>query len=460
MKKVLAILLVVCLVAALAACGTKDDTNTSAPPSNTGSSAPPSDNSSAPPSDNGDSEDNGTAWPVNTGFFDPDFDYSVFPNFKVGFLSFSNGFLNVEWDKANVDWAARMNINYTGMWAPATQGDIDGYFSAIQTYCDQGYDGLLLMPESTTYVRCKEICDENDMLWFAVMSQARDYAGDSRLVAPSVGMDQYGFGRALFHFLWDWKEANHPDVDWENVGFVNVEMGTSVELRKRADACEMLWAERLPEFGVYDPSPAINPKNFWVADVTTGNRDQVTAQNLTTQIITANPNIEVWLVAANVDQYAMGAANAIENLNLIEQSAVACCGGSDLIQQWDSGVKNAWRAAYFTPQSIFAETGVCALWEYMAGHVTPETIWPEWVNVNDKGDRHDASGNVIEEFSYATMLLSSCMLAEDTYKTYLEWSDLYCYGPDSDGHYNYDKVYDLSLFTVVEEIPAHYSVKQ
>jgi hypothetical protein len=81
-----------------------------------------------------------------------------------------------------------MNINYTGMWAPAANS-ADEYLSGIQTYVDQGYDGLLLDPDSALYPRIVEIMADNpDVKWMSCMGQARQLFGRQRLYGPERGL--------------------------------------------------------------------------------------------------------------------------------------------------------------------------------------------------------------------------------------------------------------------------------
>jgi hypothetical protein len=92
----------------------------------------------------------------------------------------------------------------------------------------------------------------------------------------------------------------------------------------------------------------------------------------------------------------------------------------------------------------------------MSGQATAETLWPDWINKHDKGDIVDASGKVVEEHNYASLRVPGQWIDKDNYKSYLEWTDLYTYGPDSDGDYKYDKVTDLNLFSARDKVPDSY----
>jgi len=278
--------------------------------------------------------------------------------------------------------------------------------------------------------------------------------------------------------LEEWRKENYPNVPIEKVGVISVTFTLSPPINQRTLGAEQRWAELHPEMGAFNPSNDINPKNFIVCDTVSGNMDQTTAQNLVTQILSNPGDIEVWLIACAFDDFAMGAANAAENLGMTDKVCAVAVGGSNLALQWDSGVENAWRYALFTAQSIYAEPIICGLWALMSGQATPDTLWPDWVNAWDKGDvfkltdevdpvygvpyvETDENGEpiVLEEHNYASLLLPTQWLDKETYQTYLEWTDLYAYGPGVEGHYKYEPVTDLNLFSARITVPESYKVK-
>ena len=178
-----------------------------------------------------------------------------------------------------------------------------------------------------------------------------------------------------------------------------------------------------------------NPKNFWIADVCHGatwTRRQ--PRTLATQIMSNPGEIEVWLIGTAVDDYSMGAANAAENLHLTDKVCTVCSGGSNLVVQMDNDQSTSWRYALFTAQSIYAEPIIGApvvLYERPGPPPTPSG--GIGANINDKGDVKDASGKVTEEHFYACLMLPTQWIEKDNYKSYLEWTDLYAYGPGVDG---------------------------
>jgi ABC-type sugar transport system substrate-binding protein len=198
-----------------------------------------------------------------------------------------------------------------------------------------------------------------------------------------------------------------------------------------------------------------------IGDIATAqNPDQTAAQNLVTQFLSNPGDIQVWLIGAAADLDSVGAANAADALHITDKVCTACQGGSSLPARFDSGINDAWRFATYTSSQIYGETIVCQLWAYLTGQATPDTIFPDWVNVNDKGDVKDASGKVTQEHNYPIMMLPVYAMDKDNYKKYLEWSDLYAFGPNEKGLFNYTPVTDINMFKARTTAPESYKVKQ
>ena len=453
MKKILAILLAVLLTATLFSCGAQNS-GSSAPVSTAPEPSAPASN--AAPDSNAPADS--AAFPKEAGYFDPDFDYTKFDKFKVAFLSMTAGELWDAFDVAYANWAEKVNIDYTNLWAP-TQYSADEFLSGMQTFVDQGYDGLILEAGTQNYERVAEILGEANVQWVSGLGVARTSAGNFELLHPQVGFDNYSIGMQTMDLLAQWKDETYPDVPYEKVGMLSLDYSYSPDIHARSIGMEQQWAKLHPEFGAYDPAPDKNPKNFFIGDIASAQfPDQTAAQNLATQFLSNPGEIEVWLIGTPADLYSVGAANAADNLGLTETVVTACQGGVALPTRWDSGIDDSWRFAIFSSQQIYAEPIVCQLWAYMSGQATPDTIFPDWVNVNDKGDVKDESGKVIEEHSYAIMMLPVQVMTKDNYKEYLEWTDLYAFGDGEKGVWDYPPVTDINAFPVRMAAPDSYKV--
>lgn len=409
---------------------------------------------------NNEAESNeGLETPDKIGFFDPEFDYSQYPTYKVVYMNAMNDAISMEYDATYAVWAEKMNIDYTPLWCPVS-GSVDEFLSGIQTFADQGYDGIIVSPDVTVYERVIEVIEENNMKFFPSLGQARDYTGDNRLLAPSSGYDQDLNGQQTYLRLIQWLDETYPDADWDagEVGYISVTWSIAPEVHRRTLVQEQLFAEQFPQFGEYDELMTVNPKHFFIADSSSGTGDQTTIQNLVTQIISANSGYKYWLIGSPVDYYSIGAANAVENLNMNDTCCVVSVGGMNMRENFDAGIQNSWRYSYTSAAALFTECPMAALWAIMSGNATFDTLWPEWVDPNDKGDVFDASGNLIEEHFYAKILLRSEWIDFNNYQNYMEWADLYLYGDGEKGLYDYD-VQGVSIddYEILDPLPEYSS---
>jgi ABC-type sugar transport system substrate-binding protein len=475
-KKILAILLTLCMTAALVACGGSG--NGSDTPSGSGGN-----NSSG----GGGSESTGSG-PKELGFYDRDYDYTQHKQYKVAYLVSGTGVMYDSFDLAFATWAERLNVNYTGMWAPAEASN-EAFLSGVETYADMGYDALLIDADPNLGASIAKICNDNGILWMMAMAQARDYSspytimGESSigpLLAPNVGFNNVAVGRTVAEGLMDWKEEAYPDVPWENVGFISVNYSLSPQINERTLGNKQVWAERTG-LGEYNPDPSINPKNFIIADSASGAFDQATATNLVTQILSNPPEgVEVWLIGTAFWDFAAGASVALENLNLTDKSCVTTFGsGTNATALWDTGDETPIRISLETASPVYAESIFNGLWAMMAGFAAPDTLWEEWQIIWDKGDVYqlsseldpvnqtpivelDDSGKpiVVEEHGYASLILPMIWVTPENYKEYYGWVDLYQFGPeatDEERTYpEYPLATDIDLFIARSEVPDFY----
>jgi ABC-type sugar transport system substrate-binding protein len=97
--------------------------------------------------------------------------------------------------------------------------------------------------------------------------------------------------------------------------------------------------------------PDMAENRYWVADTAINTFDVDTSSQVVSAILSQHPEIEYWLVFAEVDDMAKGAAAALDSIGLTDNSCVMTFGGTGLQIQWDAGVQDAWRAACYLPQT-------------------------------------------------------------------------------------------------------------
>jgi predicted small lipoprotein YifL len=443
MKKVLAIILALVLVFALFACGTKKP-ETSAPAASPsaapgtaepGASEPAGEKKSPYPNANPD----GTINLDKIAHYDKNYDYTQNEKIKCTYISQDGGPLYQQSADAYEHWTPLYNMEWAGF--ISSNGDADLYMTSLQNQLDQGVRAFILDPDSTIFPSVADLMDDYpDTAWMSQMSAPRDgTSGEGvppggHMIHPYVGFDNYDAGVQVTNKLLEWKEENFKDVPWSDFAFVAMAFSTAPPLNERVQASQDIW---LKTTGSLD--------NFFVADcVSTGINLQGGIEAVT-PVITTNSQYKYWLVQGLIDDFAIAAATVLDQQGKTDTSCVVCFGGSGLQMQWDAGTQNAFRYALFTAQNLYAEPIIGAVYAFLQGWATPETIWPSWIKWNDKGG---------EGKSYPQLRLPTVWLEPDTYKHYLEWTDMYANANAYDYPREGINPDDYSPF--VTEIPADF----
>jgi ABC-type sugar transport system substrate-binding protein len=437
-KKTLAIILALCMAAAIFACGDKaPPTDGGSPPPNESSpGAPPvSSTPSAPPPETSvplSEEDTGADPLDKVGFYDPDYDYSANKRYKVAYLTMGLSVFASDFDKAFEHWAEKANVEYTGVISVA---DNDAYLTQIPALKNQGYDGILCDPDMMIYSSIAQRCAEVGLEWMGCMGQAAQFSDDMTSASslhPYVGFDHYSYGVAMVDKLVSYWNETWPDADISNVALLGLDMAISPPLHDRMTGAEARFNELFPG----------HENQVFIMDTSSGMMDTNTANDLATSAISSNMQYDYWIVAAAIDDFAQGAALAFDNLGMTDNGCIATIGGTALRAQWDAGQQDAWRFAYTTPNTKYGEPLFFALYAFMSGQATPETIWPSWKN------NSSFYGN-----EYAELLLPSYWMEYNSYKQLLAWADVYA---DSNT-YGYDKTgIARDMYPAREAVPDYY----
>ncbi len=438
MKKLLAIVIAMLMVLSLFACGSKEPGASTAPET---SKAPESvapatsvEPTKIEETDQVNTGDYGDDPLDYVGFFDPEYDYTQNEKYTIQYMSGGTGGIYDMFDSAFRHWAGRMNMTYNDMWV-GTEGDV--IINTLETFISQGVKGFLMDIDPALFNRIDEICDEKGVYYIGCMSPARDYEDETMpMIGPFVGFDYKWFGRRMGEELIKYAETNWPDVPMEEIGFIGVDYSTYPALHDRCVGAYDVWVEKT---GLAD--------NYYQADTVTLGMTLDAATTLVTGILSTETQYSHWLCATLYDALATGAAAAFETVGLADNACVTSVGGADQVTQWDSGVETCWRFSMYTAQSVYAEPIVGALYAFLTGQATPETIWPSWVNPADHGAGDDR---------YASLLLPSYVMNHDNYKLMLEWSDVYS-GTDE---YPYDSTgLTRDTFNARMNIPDSYKVQ-
>ncbi len=444
MKKTLAIVLVLILALTLFACNS--GTDTSDPTTQPSDSAEPT-SSQAPPTGSGEAaypnaNEDGTINLDTIAHFDRNYDYTQNEKYKVCYIAQDGGPLYQMSADAYEHWAPLYNMEWVGF--ISTSGDSDMFMTSLQNQLDQDVRALILDPDSTMIPTVADAMDAYpDAAWMTQMSPSRDAAeGEGvpvggNLIHPYVGFDNYNAGYQVTQKLIEWKEETYPDVPWSEFAFLSYDYSVVPALHDRVIASQDLWLETT---GSLD--------NFLVADALTfGINLQAGIDAGTPVITTEGSEYQYWLCNGLIDDFALAAASIFDQQGLTDNCCIVTFGGSGLQMQWDAGQQDSFRYALFTAQTLYAEPIIGAVYAYLNGWATPDTIWPSWIKWDDHGEG---------DHTYAQLRLPTEWLTYDTYKNYLEWTDLYTYA-DSYPYQDEVTVAIDDYNPYVDEVPADYA---
>jgi ABC-type sugar transport system substrate-binding protein len=328
------------------------------------------------------------------GYYDPNYDYSQ-NSYQVVYMMSNTGVLYDMFDKAFAEWAKKTNVEYSSF---SANGDSDLFLTTIETYAAQGIDGFIFDADNTIYPRVAEVTDDLGIPWMSAMAEPLNDDGERN--HPVVGFNNTDFGYQMANYVIEYARKTWPEAKLEEIGMLSMDFSLSPQVHQRTLGSEEIW---LKEGYLKD--------NFVVVDgATSGQFSAEGGFNLAQPAFSSRPDIKYWLICAFMDDYADGAARAAEQAGIAANCVATTCGGSGLINHWDAGEESCWKSAVYCAQILFGEGIFFALYAFMSGQATPDTIFPGWKAPDAK---------------YPYVDLPTFMIEKDTYKEYMEWVDSY-----------------------------------
>jgi len=277
-----------------------------------------------------------------------------------------------------------------GQFNPETQ------FNQLEQYIAMGVDIIAVMlvdPGSAQAVADR--CREAGILLLGETAAMRDTAG--LLTAPCNWLHGYDVGVKQTQWIVD----NHTRLgfdlsDTSKVGYIYMTDLMFLEMAARVEGAEEVWFKSFPNF----------PRNqMYIADrsaeLSASNMEA--GYNQTAAILTANPQIEIWIINSFQEDYASGACRAVEDLGLVDKTLLVSAGGENVIPEWDAGLTKPWFAAcYFTGMDS-AEIVVGAIEKILRQGVAPEDVYPN----KEPGEKYGFdtfSGVMIDYQNYKSII--------------------------------------------------------
>lgn len=258
-------------------------------------------------------------------------------------------------------------LNYTFSFFEAGN-DNEKFMNLIETAGGQGYDGMIIEGDTTTYERILDIMkDYPDTAIIPGMSPWDDVNGNYQ--RPSVVVASYDRGGAAMRYALDnYKAYTNNDVDMKDIGFITINFSTVTDFIKRVggavDEYKKSYADLIETN--YFELDTISETNPISADA---------AFNLVTPVVAANKQFKGWIVYGCVEDFGDGASRALETAGLDNVSVVVSDSAAMLIRKWDTGYQGCWIAGADTPQIQWADGTVSGLLQLIEGTKTIDTLW-------------------------------------------------------------------------------------
>ncbi|SHI17798.1 L-arabinose transport system substrate-binding protein [Sporobacter termitidis DSM 10068] len=382
MKRFTAILLTAVLVLTLVSCSA----GTGAGPSGSAPGAAPSDTAPPPVS-----PDQSPPPESGIGYLTDKAEHFNRKPYRIAYICLSAAEALQQGISNNLEKFGKvLNYEYTMY---SANMDYDGLVNQMQVYADQGYQGLIVGADDSVMPRIYEVGKELDIPFVAESTSFLDASGSC--IWPSVAQDQYANGAECVQWLADNYNNYWTDqVDLSKIGLIVIDFTLVNGIHERAPGAHDAFVKDFPEAS----------GNYYVADLATLSTGPTAqgASDLASGIMATHSEIAKWFVVALVDDWAIGAARAVESLNKGQDALVVSVQSDAFIKELESGnADSIYVAACAISPAEFSSYMAANIVTILEGRATAETIWPEW----------KAPGS-----NYACMKIKGTMITKDTYK--------------------------------------------
>ncbi|MCQ2451879.1 MAG: hypothetical protein MJ075_01930 [Oscillospiraceae bacterium] len=370
MKKLLSILLAMLLVVSLCACGAtaeKPAEETKPAETETPAAEPetPAEDAEAPADDAEAPADDAEA-PVaaGIGYVTDDVDHWARDEYSFCYCYTSSGALNDNM----MDVFRRLGKVYNfSVHEMNGNNNPENYIQGIEVEYNKGTDGLLVDCDPVIMNRCYELLNELEIPYVSLFNPMCPDQEALQVCGPSVVLDQARSGRDTMQYYYDRLNEYWGDVDMSKVALLNLNYSTSPAFQQRVDGSTEKFSELFPDCAILEAD-----------GVTAGSLNAEVGYDLTSQIISANPQYDHWIVFACVEYYAQGATRYAETTANPSNILITCSGSNTLPQEFESGYDaTSWKVAYAVSDICYGGPAALGLIAICDGRATEETLWAD-----------------------------------------------------------------------------------
>jgi ABC-type sugar transport system substrate-binding protein len=292
-------------------------------------------------------------------------------------------------NQAFADWSKLLNVDYSSY---DGNSDYGSFMVQIESQASGGaYDGFIFDVDAQGQSRIMDICKEYSLTWMPALTAFTDT--DNRLTHPAVLLTSYDTGVAQGKWLFDNYKKHLGDIDPKEIGVITVEWSGQPDIHARSVGCADYYKQLYPD---------LFTTNYFNCDLVNLNFNADAAFQSVSAKIAGNADIRYWLIAGSNDDFAVGAARAVESI-APGRAIVISVMGDQAIKDWGTGYKGSLVCCVTTSLAVFAEPVICGLVAILDGRATPETLWSDSVPQGEK---------------YGVVQLGIGIYTEDNYKEY------------------------------------------
>lgn len=389
MKKFFALLLAITMIFALTACGTekagtKDPDSTPAG----GDAAAGKDNSTP-------NDDSASASSGRVGYYDDDVDHFARDEYTFTYCFNASSALTDSVLSAWERMQSKYNFKIDQM---CSDGDAEAYVQGVEVIVNRGTDGLIVTCDPEIATRVYELLEELETPYISLFNLIGD--ADGHALAPCVMLDNHRAGQDCITWYADRCKEYWGEFDAGTVGLLNLGYSTNPLLLQRTEGAAATFLERFPEGSIFEAD-----------GISIGSLDASGGYTLTSQFMSAHPEIEHWIIFACVEDYAQGAARYVETTQHPENVLITNSGSNILPLEFESGYEGSWKVCYAVSDISYAGPAAVGLIALADGRATMDTLWKELRQEGDVCTKYVADPIMVTIDNYATF-------KDDMYKLY------------------------------------------
>ncbi len=319
-----------------------------------------------------------------------DVDADTTDTIKIGYL---NKTMAIQWSQDVVDALEQLGKeqNFELVYADADFSP-EAQLEQLNTFINNDVDGIICMVADEGMASA--VVETANEAGIPVVGESlRMEDENDLLITPCVELDAAKCGAMNM----DWVSEN-----WESTG-VDLSDETQIGFIQIIDS--QLANEIVRGEGAYNEFKVLFPnvpeKNCFIADIAADSAElSEAAYNQVSTIFSANTAITTWVLCGVMEDYALGACRAIEDIGYVDSAILTSIGGERAIQEWEGGTKAPWYCANYYTGMDAAKLCADGLLQIVRDGKIEEEIWPEYIDDGETYASAKFSGTIITYDNY------------------------------------------------------------